>query len=81
MIGDEEVMNFYSVLIKSGKILEGYFEQSKNILHNGSKGTVRENIINKVIRPFCLLDMVCLVAKHLIGDALYRPRFLIRNIL
>lgn len=52
MIGDEEVMNFYSVLIKSGKILEGYFEQSKNILHNGSKGTVRENIINKAIRPF-----------------------------
>lgn len=45
-------MNYYSALIKSGKILEGYFEQSKNILHNGSKGTVRENIINKVIRPF-----------------------------
>ncbi len=45
-------MNYYSALIKSGKILEGYFEQSKNILHNGSKGTVRENIVNKVIRPF-----------------------------
>lgn len=45
-------MNNYSTLIKSGKILEGYFEQSKNILHNGSKGTVRENIVNKVIRPF-----------------------------
>lgn len=45
-------MNYYTALIKSGKILEGYFEQSKNILHNGSKGTVRENIVNKVIRPF-----------------------------
>ena len=45
-------MNYYSALIKSGKILEGYFEQSKNILHNGSKGTVRENLVNKVIRPF-----------------------------
>lgn len=45
-------MNYYSALIKSGEILEGYFEQSKNILHNGSKGTVRENIVNKVIRPF-----------------------------
>ncbi|MBD5136431.1 MAG: hypothetical protein HDT39_10810 [Lachnospiraceae bacterium] len=45
-------MNYYSALIKSGKILEGYFEQSKNILHNGSKGIVRENIVNKVIRPF-----------------------------
>ena len=45
-------MNYYYALIKSGKILEGYFEQSKNILHNGSKGTVRENIVNKVIRPF-----------------------------
>lgn len=45
-------MDYYSALVKSGKILEGYFEQSNEILHNGSKGTVRENIINKVIRPF-----------------------------
>lgn len=45
-------MNYYSALIKSGEIFEGYFEQSKNILHNDSKGTVRENIVNKVIRPF-----------------------------
>lgn len=45
-------MDYYSALQKSGKILESYFEQSKDILHGGSKGTIRENIINKVIRPF-----------------------------
>ncbi len=45
-------MDYYTALLKSGKILDAYFEQSKDILHNGNKGTVRENIVNKVIRPF-----------------------------
>ena len=45
-------MDYYSALKRSGKILEGYFEQSKDVLHSGSKGTIRENIINKIIRPF-----------------------------
>jgi len=45
-------MNYYDALKKSGKILEAYFEQSKDVLHNGSKGTIRENIVSKVIRPF-----------------------------
>jgi hypothetical protein len=45
-------MNYYDALKRSGKILEAYFEQSKDILHSGSKGTIRENILNKVIRPF-----------------------------
>ena len=33
-------MDYYSALQKSGKILESYFEQSKDILHGGSKGTI-----------------------------------------
>jgi len=37
-------MDYYTALLKSGKILDAYFEQSKDILHNGNKGTVRENI-------------------------------------
>ena len=45
-------MDYFTALRRSGKILEGYFEQSKDILHNASKGTVREAILNKVIRPF-----------------------------
>lgn len=50
-------MDYYSALLRSGKILESYFEQSKDILHNGSKGTIRENIVTKLIRPFYLLVM------------------------
>lgn len=45
-------VDYFSALKRSGKILEAYFEQSKDILHSGSKGTIRENIIDKVIRPF-----------------------------
>lgn len=45
-------MDYYTALRRTGKILESYFEQSKDILHNGSKGTVREQIVNKVIRPY-----------------------------
>lgn len=45
-------MNYYSALLRSGRILESYFEQSQDILHSGSKGTIRENIVNKIIRPF-----------------------------
>lgn len=45
-------MDYFTALRRSGKILEGYFEQSKDILHSASKGTVREAILNKVIRPF-----------------------------
>lgn len=45
-------MDYYSALCRSGKILESYFEQSKDIFHSGSKGMIRENIINKIIRPF-----------------------------
>lgn len=45
-------MDYYSALLRSGKILESYFEQSKDILHSGSKGTIRENIVNRVIRPY-----------------------------
>lgn len=45
-------MNYYDALRRSGKILEAYFEQSKDVLHSGSKGTIRENIVSKVIRPF-----------------------------
>lgn len=45
-------MDYYSALLRSGKILESYFEQSKDILHSASKGTIRENIVNRVIRPF-----------------------------
>lgn len=45
-------MDFYSALRRSSKILDAYFEQSRDVIHNGSKGTTREEIINKVIRPF-----------------------------
>lgn len=45
-------MDYFTALKRSGKILESYFEQSKDILHNGSKGTIREQIINRVIRPY-----------------------------
>ena len=45
-------MDYFSSLRKSGKILEAYFEQTKDILHSASKGTVRETILNKVIRPY-----------------------------
>lgn len=45
-------MDYLTALRRSGKILEGYFEQSKDILHSASKGTIREQIINKVIRPY-----------------------------
>ncbi len=46
------MMDYYTALRKSGKILDAYFEQSKDILHSASKGTVRESILNRVIRPF-----------------------------
>lgn len=46
------IVDYFSALKRSGKILEAYFEQSKDILHSGSKGIIRENIIDKVIRPF-----------------------------
>jgi hypothetical protein len=45
-------MKYHDALISTGKILEGYFDNSKNILHNASKGTLREQIVSKVIRPF-----------------------------
>lgn len=45
-------MDYFTALKRSGKILESYFEQSKDILHSGSKGTIREQIINRVIRPY-----------------------------
>lgn len=45
-------MDYYAALKRTGKILEGYFDQSKDIFHNGSKGTVREQIVNKIIRPY-----------------------------
>lgn len=45
-------MNYYSALRRSGKVLDAYFEQSKDVLHNASKGHIREVILNKVIRPF-----------------------------
>ena len=45
-------MDYYTALRRSGKILDAYFEQSKDILHNASKGTIRESILNRVIRPF-----------------------------
>ena len=45
-------MNYYTALCKSGKILDAYFEQSKDIMHNASKGSVREAIVKRVIRPF-----------------------------
>lgn len=45
-------MDYYTALRKSGKILDAYFEQSKDILHSASKGMVRETIVSKVIRPF-----------------------------
>jgi hypothetical protein len=45
-------MDYYTALKRSSKILDGYFEQSKDILHNASKGAVRESILNRVIRPF-----------------------------
>ncbi len=45
-------MNYLTALRRSGKILEAYFDQSKDILHSASKGAIREQIINKVIRPY-----------------------------
>lgn len=45
-------MKYFDALNRSGKILEAYFEQSKDVLHSASKGTIREEIIEKVIRPF-----------------------------
>lgn len=45
-------MEYYTALKRSGKILEGYFDQSRDILHNASKGTVREQIVSKIIRPY-----------------------------
>lgn len=51
-IEGKETMDYYSALLRSGKILDSYFEQSKDILHSASKGSIRENILNKVIRPF-----------------------------
>ena len=45
-------MDYFTALRRSGKILDAYFEQSKDILHNASKGTIRESILNRVIRPF-----------------------------
>lgn len=45
-------MDYFTALRRTGKILDSYFEQSKDILHNGSKGFVREDILDKVIRPF-----------------------------
>lgn len=45
-------MDYYTALKRSSRILDAYFEQSKDILHNASKGTVRESILNRVIRPF-----------------------------
>jgi hypothetical protein len=45
-------MDYYTALKRSGKILEAYFEQSKDVFHNASKGAIREQIVNRVIRPF-----------------------------
>ena len=45
-------MDFFTSLRKSGKTLEAYFDQTKDVLHSASKGMIRETILNKVIRPY-----------------------------
>lgn len=45
-------MKYYDALRRTGKLLDARFEQSKDILHSASKGTIREFIIKEIIRPF-----------------------------
>ena len=61
-------MDYYSALKRSGKILEGYFEQSRDVMHNGSKGTIRENIINKIKTHWSFKSLLSNV-KHNMRDA------------
>lgn len=45
-------MNYIDAIRKTAKRLEAEFEKSELVMHNQSKGIIREYIIKNCIRPF-----------------------------